>query len=813
MQGSTLPHTNNNMLNHHLKIAWRQLRRNPGLSFINIFGLAAGLAAALLILVFVLHERSYDRMYPAANEIVRMGGLMQYGNQTMRVSGMSAGVGPALQRELPEVVNFVRVQEMAESILRRPGGPATRAIQTLLVDSNFFALFPLPQLPTDLSDRLAEPNQLILTERAARLYFGSEPAVGQTLQYQGTLDFTVAAVIPDPPSNTTLQYEALLSLETLRRIEVLNNPDIAPEQRSLNNTRFQLGNFQTYLQRAENSKLPLVTQKLNQFAADYAPTEGAEMEYVLEPLVDLHLHGMRSEGASAVRLATGIALLILLLALVNYFNLTTAGALRRAKATGIRKIVGSSRFSLLRQFYTESALVCILALLLAIALLFPMRTLLDRFLDVRIDASFYVQPLVIGSVVGLFAGLVLLAGAIPAAALSRFTPMQVLRNRFVAGPAGRRIRQGLILAQFIITTTLVLGGLTVQRQVNYLSNRDLGIQVDQVINIPVEASPETSFSAYRTALENLLGADRVTATTGGNFRNGVSGYFIESPGNGVELALMTMTVDPAFFDFFGLDWQVPASVDLQRAENTPLVLNERAVAEMGLDPARLSTYQLPLGNQGSTPVGVVENFNFQSPRTEVRPLALRVDPNLAAQARSSGVDFYAAIPPDRSARQVMQELQALHETAAPDQVFEYHFLDETFAAFYESESRLAQLIRAFTLLAILLSCLGLIGLSLYATQQRAREIGLRKVLGASAPQIVALLNRDFLRPVLLSLPPAFALAYYFLRDWLDNFHYRIDLSWWLFGLTAVIVVAVALLTVSTQSIRAAVANPVERLRE
>lgn len=801
------------MIRNYLKTALRNLARNKFNGFVNILGLAIGLAGCVLIGLFVLDEWRYDRFVPEGDRIYRVYDE-QTGDQgeTGYLAIVPPAMGPTLTRDFPEVEVSLRMLDTYDKQLFALEGQRYLEEKGAYVEPAFFDFFGIDLLEGDPAVALKEPNQVILSQSLARKYFGDQAAAGKTLSIEGR-EATVSGVMPDLPEHFHLDLHYLISFETINRL--------VPEERMQSWVWQQ---FFTYLKLREHADPDALAAKLPAFAERYAwpETEPRGFKYVphLQPLADIHLYSAsflwdmaRRGNITHVWGLSLIGLFLLVIAIINFINLSTARAERRAREVGIRKVSGAGRGQLITQFVGEAVLQASLAMLVAV----QATRLLIPYLNDFSGKHLVFHPgqwpwLGVLAGIGLLVGF--LAGSYPAFVLSAFRPVQVLKGH--QGGEGRRdqwLRKSLVVVQFTLTVLLIIGTLVIYRQVSYLHDKDLGFRRDFVLTFPLQGDMGNNYELVKERFLNNPGVVSASLAYGipGDI---VAGDEIRKPGEATSYPANLFTVDYDYIRTMGME--IIAGRDFSRAFATDpdeaFLLNETAVKELGF-----STPEAAIGQrldwelwgaedslkQGRV-IGVVRDFHYKGLQEKVGTVVLHIFPDA----------FWKVILrlDSDNLPQTIDGLVQTWETFHTGYPFEYQFVDDSFDAMYKSEEKLSTLLIIFTALTIIVACMGLLGLVIYAAEQRTREIGIRKVLGASVDNIVSLLARDFLRLVLIAFLIAAPIGWFVLKSWLEGFSYRITLSVWIFLLAGGAALLIALLTVSFHSVRAALANPVESLR-
>ncbi|MFH2107356.1 MAG: ABC transporter permease [Chrysiogenia bacterium] len=808
------------MFKNYLKAALRNMRLHKGLSFITIFGFAAGLACCILITLFAIDQLSFDRHYPRAERIYRVGIVGSLNSKTFMGPVSCAPLAEAMKREIPDV----------ESITRFTGGgrgaPVVRYKDKVFseerfywADPTFFDVFSVPFIKGDPRTALSQANNVVLTSSMARKYFGAADPLGKTINTDNRRDLVVTGVVPDVPRQSHFHYDFVGSLAVFENSR---------------STSWIGNSFYTYLALRPGASAAAVEAKLQEIVRRNAGPQfqqmfgvsweqllksGAQYRYFLQLLTDIHLRShleyeLEANGdISTVYLFSLVAFGVFLLACVNFVNLTTARAATRAREIGIRKAIGSGRGQLIRQFLFESSLTSFLAIILALALAILLRPFFNRLAGANSEIAVQGNPWLLPILLALLVLSGLVAGAYPAFYLSSFRPSQVLKGQ-LGGIKGKSfVRSLLVVFQFTLSIALIIGTLAINRQLNFMQNKKLGFSKDQVL---VVKKTDDLGKQVRTFKQELLANPDIVAvsTSAGLMGDPTFGdnvYTVPGVSGVGQYLFWTMYADEGFLRTYDIQMASGRFFEKDRQSDLQgVVLNEAAVKVMGLtDPVGREIVQMidQSGKQTKiTILGVIKDFHFQSLHEEIRPLAFHwMGPD--GFGKMVSVRFRTAAIPA-----LLSSIENTWKRLSKGQAFEYEFFDERFAANYNSEQNTARLLTAFSLLAIAIACLGLLGLATFATQQRTKEIGIRKVLGASVLNLSRLLSNEFLKLVLLANLIAWPLAYFVMNRWLRDFAYRTSLGLELFLFSGVLALVIAMLTVSYQSIRAARANPVDSLR-
>ncbi len=820
------------MFRNYLKIAFRSLRKSKGFTALNIIGLAAGLGVCLLIVLYVTDELSYDRYNVNADRIYRIDEDAYINNTQYDAANVSKFFGPALVASYPKIQQMVRFRNTGDLLVRK-GNDHILDHHFTFADSTIFKVFTLPMIAGDPNTALNNPHSIVIDESAARRYFNSTDVIGRTLEVgsNNTL-LKITGVIRDMPEQSQFHFSFI---RPLRESWTFNDPD---------DNDWLSSNYYTYIlaqpgtTRAEvqkdvdevvNLNISRALQKM--FTASVADLEktGNHIRYRIFPLTDVHLHSNKSYELEAnsniqfVYIFSIIAVLILLIACVNFMNLSTARSANRAREVGIRKVAGSTKGHLIIQFLTESILLSLFSLILALgiaALLLPMFNQLA-------GKSLHPDVLFSGRFLLILIGLVLLvgclAGSYPAFYLSSFQPVHVLKGKIATGFKSSWLRSSLVVFQFFISIGLIVSTLVIYRQLHYIRNKEVGFNRDQVLVLHGTWSlGHDGTTSLRQNLLTLAGVTDATVTgdlpTVGGDQYRQPGWFRDASLDARKATFMTtLRVDDHYVSTLGMQIVKGRNFDLAQfpTDSTAIILNEAAVAMLGTkDPLNLLLYnradelkpdQLdhfkPLAFHV---VGVVKDFNYNSMHDKIRPLVIMVNMfNWGSMAvRFHTNDVFGLV------RQVESKFHAARQGLP----FSYTFMDNDFDRLYHAEQQTGQIFITFAVFAILIACLGLFGLVTYAAEQRTKEIGIRKVLGASVSGIVSLLGKEFALLVGIAALIAFPIAWWVMYKWLGTFAYRTEISWWIFLVAGAVALAIALLTVSIQTVRAALANPVKSLR-
>ncbi len=809
------------MFTNYLKIAWRNVLKNKTFSAINITGLAIGLSCFLLISLYVTDELSYDQHNEKAGRIFRINSDIKMGGTHLNLAVCSDPMGATLKKDYPQVEEFVRFYNSSGSKLIKKGNEFIDEHNVAHADSTLFNVFTLPAVDGDIKNALNEPNTVVITESTAKKYFGNTNAAGkfiETNEEQNKL-YKITAVIKDIPKNSHFNFDFIFSMD---------------------NVDYQFGNFmshnfQTYIllkegadyktfeknftQVIEKYILPQAKQFMQVSSMDEFKKAGNNLEYHLMPVTDIHLKSDRfpelgvNGNMQTVYIFSAVAVFILLIACINFMNLSTARSANRAKEVGIRKVLGTNKNALIWQFLTESTLMVFIALLIALllaALVMPFfndvsakSLTLGSLLNYKVLPLLLLLPFVAGA----------LAGGYPAFFLSSFQPIAVLKGRINAGFKRSGLRSGLVVFQFFVSIVLIIGVTIIYNQLNFIQNKKLGFNKDQVLVINGTNALGNKAETFKNELAKMSGVKSAAfsgylpVSNSARSDNTYSGEAVMNDKNGFNM--QTWNIDYDYLNTLGMELIQGRNFSREfGSDSSAVIINETTAKILGFtNPIGKKIYTfdnlVPPTPISYTIIGVVKNFHFESLRQNIAPLCFRIGySNWSTALKVSATEI----------NQLVKNIESKWKVMAPGMPFSFQFLDESFDNMYRTEQRVGKIALAFAILTIFIACLGLFGLATYMAEQRTKEIGVRKVLGASVGNLVSMLSKDFLRLVLLAAILAFPIAWYAMYKWLQDFAFKVDISWWVFVVAGVVALLIALLTVSFQAIKAALANPVKSLR-
>jgi putative ABC transport system permease protein len=815
------------MFKNYFKVAFRNLLKRKGFSLINILGLATGMAVCLLIILFIQNELSFDKQHEKAKDIYRVVLERSYPGRSTSYSIIPQSIGGAIKAEYPEVLESTRLFNLSGNgnFFLRIGEKTFEEKRVLAADSNFFRVFTSKILHGDPTTALEKPNSAVLNETTAKKYFGSADAVGKQFETDGndtTQTFIVTAVVADWPDNSHFLFDMLISTNTFQFVRRPNYTGFAAHTYLLLNPNASYQALEAKFPGVIKKYVsPEINKSFNQSWEDFQKA-GNGYKYYLQPLTKIHLISdleaeLRPNGSmTAVYIFAVVAVFILFLACINFINLSTARSVERAKEVGIRKTFGSEKKALIGQFLIESVLISLVSMLLAFAFIILLIPAFNTISGKELAVSYFLQPMWILVLIGFVLITGFVAGLYPAFVLSSFNPIMVLKGRFKSNKYGLALRNGLVIFQFFISIVLIIATIVVNSQMNYMLGNKLGFKKDHVIVVERTDLVEDQFPAFKNELLGISGVEFASGTSTMPGNQNFFGTTWQEVGSKSPMTGRGMIVDEDYNKTLGLELKEGRFFSKEFSTDTlSVVLNEKAVKELGLKKAigsqLTSTSEFFNGRDGETytytVVGVVKDFHYHSLHEPISPLVINNSKRFGGRSglmalRIQGDNFKASLA----------SIGNVWKKFVKEKPFNYYFLDRSLADQYKAEQTTQRIFTIFSGLAIFIACIGLLGLAAYATQQRTREISIRKVLGASEGSIITMLSKDFVKLVLLSSAIAFPIAWWGMNKWLQDFAYRVNVGWWIFIVAGVTALLIALFTVSTQALKAAFTNPVKNLR-
>lgn len=800
------------MLKNYIKIAWRNLWKNKFYTLLNILGLAIGMAVCIVIILFVQYERNFDAMHQKniyrLNEVQKWEGMVA----PQKVALSMYPMGPALQQEFSEVTNFTRVNQFGKVSIQHNGIKHSFP-STFLVDSTFLQLFDFKLLSGDRNTALQKPNSLLLTEGAAKSLFGDEEALGKTISTTGrdTTGFVVTGVLTDLPENSHIQFDALFSMSTY----------VGPQASENWGSNW----LTTYLEIQPNADVKQLEKRFPDFLLDHMGEEGAKgYELFLQNLADVHAGSTdithdyvnhQKFNSKYTLIFFAIAMVVLTIASINFVNLTTARSAGRAKEIGVRKSAGAKREQLYIQFIGESIMLCLISLILASGMVKLMLLYVNHISLRAIEFPLFTNPPLLASLLLGAVVLGLLAGLYPAAYLSSFQPTVILKGTATSAKGKTFFRNVLVIGQFTCTIVLITSTLIAIKQLRFMQKKDLGFTREQIVTVSLDNYSNRKYEALK---QELLASNLIKGVTanqqklGNNLHQTGVNYYGDGPVR--NFAVSQIVVDPDFLKVY----QIPLvagrdfSKDRSAENGKTYIINESLAKELLKEDTQQPIESL-IGQRfgfggldsNSTIIGIAKDFNFNSLHHKIETLCLYNQKDFGYSELSIKINT-------AKAQDALAYIQSVWNRISPDSDFEYQFLDDHFTELYKADQTTGEIVGILSALAVLISCMGLLGLATFVTEQRIKEIGIRKVLGASVQGLVQLLSKDFLKLVLIAIIIAVPIAWLSMNKWLEDFAYRIDIEWWVFVVAGILAILIAMLTISFRTIKSALANPVNSLR-
>ncbi|TLV04110.1 FtsX-like permease family protein [Dyadobacter luticola] len=804
------------MIRNYLKITLRNLQRQKVSTSVNIVGLAIGLATCILIMLYVQDEFSFDRFHEKADRIVRVGLKLRLNGEDFNDAMLGQNAARDIKQELPEALSVVRTRNGSDFVSYE--NTSFKQDHLLFADSSIFDIFTIPFLKGNPKKALTEPNTVVLTAETARKYFGNQDPIGKVLSFgSGKTPYRVTGVVENVPANSHFKFDMLGTLT-------------GEDQQVDGSGWLYRINYETYLLLPEhydykrvNAKLAKLAEKqialeLQQFlkiSPKQFRAKGDDFGVFLKPLTDIHLYSKTDSNPGGnimyVYVLAAIAAFMLLIACVNFTNLSTATAVRRSREVGVRKVLGSVKSQLRQQFLIEAVMLATVALLVGLLVVALALPFFNQLTGKALTINSLTNPYI---VTGLIAGTVLvglLAGSYPALYLSSFKPVLVLKGRMVAARGSFNLRSGLVVFQFFVTITMIIATVIADRQLRYMQSQKVGYDREQVLVIQNTNMLQNNEAVFRNQIlqspQVVRGSISGQVPVGSSMMDNTTVMTKENPEQGVMSRFYY--VDHEYIPTLGMQMVQGRNFSEKfPSDSAAVIINETAASALGWK-------QNPIGREliGSTDehgvktyyrvVGVVRDFHFESLREKIGPLVMflgRNSGNIIVKTRTEKLPEFLA------------SLKQKWEAFSPAAPFSYSFLDDRFEQVYVSEQKIEQVLTLFSSLTIFIACLGLFGLATHTAEQRTREIGVRKVLGASVGSVVGLLSQEFIKLILIALVLASPIAWWGITLWLSDFAYKVDIEWWVFVLAGVLAMGIALLTVSFQSIKAALTDPVKSLR-
>ncbi|WP_428331284.1 ABC transporter permease [Mucilaginibacter sp.] len=794
------------MIINYIKIAWRNLVHQKLYSLINISGLAVGLAVCMMIMMYVAHEMSYDRFHKNGERIFSPHAKIKIGGNVMYMAYMSYASGPIIKQDQPAVEAYMRTLGYFKPVVvNNPQTPNAKFAEDklLFADVDFFKFFTFKLLSGSQTDALKKPFSVVLSSDMAKKYFGDQNPIGKTitLKTDSAYTYQVTGVAENAPSNSSIAFNFVASTPSLLAMKEATN--------YIGKQEVGFGSFNIYLLLKHTADTARVAKGMYLMAKRDKSFD--DISFTMSSLPDTHLKNNFGDSSNTkyLKIFPLVAILILLLALVNYMSLSTARATLRAKEVGVRKVSGASRKTIAMQFYVESAVFTSLSFVLGYLLCYLFKPWFLNTLELKIDNSFLYSPILLGLLFALLVLTVIIAGSYPSLVLSAFKPVITLKGKMGRQTGGITVRKIFTTLQFAISVGLIICGIIIDRQLFFFRHADTGMNRDNIVMIPIGNSVGKNYPAFEQDVKAMAGISSVATSHYAMFK----GYDMFWVGKSQEdnVGVASLVVDSHFITTLGLKWKFPpvANTDLSKRKKT--IINEAAIQELHLPANPVGSF-IQSGDNKLEIVGVLKNFNYSSMESVIKPLSLNIANDNDPYFSTMGCNLFVKIKPNTNLPSLLATLQNTYIKYDQDNPFSYTFMDDAFDQQYKAEDRLASIFSIFTYITIILATLGLFGLAAFTIEQRTKEIGIRKVLGASLLSINTLLSRDFLKLVILAIAIASPIAWWSMHNWLQNFAYRITISWWVFLAAGLVAIITAVTTVSYHAVRAALSNPVKSLR-
>ncbi|WP_298345018.1 ABC transporter permease [uncultured Algibacter sp.] len=790
------------MIKNYFKIAFRNLLKHKGFTALNISGLAIGMTAGFLVLMYVGFELSYDKMHSKANSIYRVVADIKTPSETINANKAAWAVAPNLEKEFPEVLKATRITNFNLVVVRDDKKNIEENV--IAVDSAFLDIFDFKLIKGEKKTLFKNPHNLVISEEIAEKYFGDVDPVGKQLDLDGYDDpGLIMGVMEKIPENSHIQADIIMSMITFTA---------PPDNRDEHWSNY---NPYSYILVADGTDPKRLESKFPEFLEEKNGDQMRELQMFvtlfLEPFSDVYLASDRGGDITGninnVYIFSIIGIFILLIASINFINLSTARSVERAREVGIRKVIGAGKNQLAFQFIGESIIVCLLSFLVALGLASLSLPYFNDLAGKTVSTGIFIEPINVFYLFVIALSIGVIAGIYPAIVLSAFKPVSVLKGSFSKGSKGVLLRKSLVVVQFTISIALIIGTIVIYKQMHFMRNQDLGFNKEHTLVIPTETG--SSQEALRNRIEQIAEVEGTALTSSVPGTGNPAAYSeVENQNGDMQVANLDLYfVNEDFIEQLGMEVIAGRgfSRDFPSDSSKAMVINEKTVALLGYsnpEDAVGARYD-QWGSNGQV-IGVIKDFNFRSLQQDISPLTMRLDP--------TSTSLVTVKIQGQNISKGLSSIEDVWKSMKPADPFEYYFLDELFDAQYEAEEDFGNLFLSFALLAIFISCLGLLGLAAYSTVQRKKEIGIRKIIGASVVNIVNLLSKDFLKLVGISFIVAAPIAWYAMQSWLEDFAYKINVEWWMIALAGATAIIIALVTVSFQAITAAVANPVKSLR-
>ncbi|MFA6085238.1 ABC transporter permease [Mucilaginibacter sp.] len=802
------------MIRNYFKTAWRNLSQNKTTSLISIAGLAVGICCFLLLSTYLINELRYDRFHEKAGRIVRIAYSYKSADdpEATNTARTPTAPVPVFKQELAEIEDGVRIYDYSGG---RPaavqyGDKLLSEKKMLLADESFFKIFSFRFVAGNRATALKNPSSVVISQSTAKKYFGDDNPIGKILKVNQTNNMMVTGVVEDMPEYSQIKFDLMGSYATLERSK---------------SRKWDSANDYSYLLLKPGVNPLTVQNKMNSYLNNLSKDDtnpGSKAWFTLEPLTRVHLYSAASSGLEPsgnikyIYILGIVAIILLVLACVNFLNLVTAKSAERAREIGVRKVMGAQRGQLFFQFITEAAIITLLSLVAGLLLAAACFPSFSTFSGQVLSFNTWNITWLVSALISLFILVTLLAGTYPSLYLSAFKPVVTLKGNSGGYAGGNTLRKSLVVFQFVVSVFFIISTLIAGSQLQYIQHLNTGMNREQVMVLEIGGMPYSNMEAFKSEIMRQSGIQGATATYDSpvNVRGGYSINSAEGKAPDYNLSVIAMPVEKSFIKTMGIkliqgndlnisDEQQVQSKDSEKRKYS-FILNETAIREMGWKPEEAIGKRIGLNGRTGTIKAIAKDFNFTSLHTKISPIVMFPEYDWFGKllVKTNG----------KNTANTIEAVQAQWHKFYPNTPIEYHFLDQEFNEMYKNDQRTSSILTAFTVVTIFISCLGLFGLAVFSTRQRVKEIGIRKVLGAGVLNIVGLISSDFLKLVIIAVIISSPLAWYAMSKWLQDFAYRIHIEWWVFALAGGMAVIIAFITVGYQSVKAALSNPVKSLR-
>ncbi len=796
------------MLKNYYKIIWRNFLKDKVNSCINIIGLSIGLASCMLIMLYVIHEYSYDVFHKNVKRIFWVQGKIKSENETISTPTLSYATAELAKQNDPEIEQFLRINSQYQDVILQSTQESAKKFSEnkfVFADNNFFNFFSFNLLRGDKKMVLKKPFSLVISMRVAKKYFGDSDPVGQLIRYNNKYYFTVTGVADYLPSNSSIDFDFVGSLSSLAMID----KDVILAQSQI----VQMGSFNTFFLLNKSTDAKHVEITLDRLMREGSGGAKSDQSFFVRPLLNMHLSNLSDTSIiKYLKIFPFIATIVLLLALINYIGLLIARSTLRSKEVGVRKVIGANRNQIATQFFIESFIYSFVGFVVAYLMCFIIQPYFFNFLEIDISRNFLCSSQMLIALILLLLATVVLSSFYPSIILSRFKPSTVLYGKLSKQSKGGAVRKLFTFFQFTICVSLIICGIVINKQIFFFKHKNTGIDRENIVIIPFGSTIGSHFMSFVNEVQSLSSIEKTSVATSFMYRS-YDKYFVKTKNSNNSLSLSVMHVDDSFIPMLRLNWESLPQDSLYYLNQQDAILNETAFDQLNLSRNSLNQTIRLAGRQFKI-AGILKDFNYESLQNKIDPLCLiinKIDDTLATWAKEGGC-LYVKIKPQAGIPDMINNIEKVYRRYDDENLFEYYFMDSTFDQMYKSEEKLAKLANAFISITLFIACLGLLSLSTFIAQQRAKEICIRKVMGANSIIIITLLTKEFIKIIIFSILMASPIAWWIMNKWLESFAYRIHISWDVFFIAGSSAIFIALVTISAHTIKAALRNPLKALR-